>query len=105
MGIYKRVCQQLASADLVVAHGGLAVFWRARRRTSSGQSWFSYREYIALVPGFAADDRSALAKRDGSRIVRGASGARRVGGVGVGKEGRAQYFFLSADDLVLRVLC
>src|SRR5256885_1234087 len=75
-------CEQLASADMDVAHAGLPNLWTERRRTSRNERSLSSRQHAIVIFSSAENDWSAVAKRAGGSLVRVASIACGIGGVG-----------------------
>ena len=93
---------ELASADDAFAHAGLHAVWSLGRRAPSDQRLAACGVLGGALSGPAADDGSCVAERDGGRTVLPASAARRVGGLGLGAEGRAERTLLRAHALGLR---
>ena len=71
LGLHHHPCQQLASADLALAHAGLPALRTARRRTPPDQRPAARRHGDPAVSGPAADDGRSVAQRlGGGRVCR-----------------------------------
>src|SRR5581483_7802744 len=92
---------QLAPAYVDFAHGGLRDFWIAGVGASSDKPRFARAEHVAGLPGFAADDERDVEEFRGGGVVRGASLAGGISGVGGGTEGGVECvcFFAYASVL------
>ena len=105
MGLRHRLREQLASADLALAHDGLRAVRAERRRAPLRERAAALRQRrIAVHPARAAHAK-ILAGGLHRRAVRVASAARRVRRVGGRAQGRVEHIFRAAVAAVLRKIC
>ena len=104
MGFYHRRRRQLASAHVAIPHGRLPVLWAERGGTSFDKRAAPFGELSVAAAAPAPDDGGALAQRAGGGLVRAASVAGAIGGLGRGAQGRAVRLFWDARRRGVRPL-
>ena len=104
MGVYDRSCEQLASSDMALAHGGCLNVRDETRGPSCDESFFSCGELNVVVIAALADDWLGLAQCDGGCVVRAASVACGIRGLGGGTKRCALSVLWSALALGIRLL-
>src|SRR5258707_15466322 len=97
MGFCHNCCQQLASVDLVVAHGGLPVFWAEELGTPPDQRDTACAEYRPAFFGSARNDRGVMAEHVRGLSLLFSSPSRLIRGLGRGAERCAQHVILDSD--------
>ncbi len=105
VGLYPRPFRELASPDDAFAHARLHAVWSVGRRAPSDERRAARGVLRGALSGPAANDGGRVAQRDGGCALLPASAARRVGGLGLGAEGRAERTVLRAHVVGLRGVC
>src|ERR1035438_10321961 len=99
LGLQNRLYGQLASGDVVVAHGGCAMLRSQSRRASPDERAASGGQLGAPVPPAAALDGCSLAQRLRRGLVCPAPLARGISSLDCGTQGCSQRVLLHAHAL------
>ena len=104
MGLHDDAHGQLASVDMDFPHVGCRNVRAVAGGSPSGQRGSPWVEFARAILGPVPDDGQCAPFLGRCRAFRGASAARGIRGVGGGKKGCPEYFFLDGDDVGLLAL-
>ena len=105
LGLPERLRQQLASADLDLAYGGLPALWSEPCRAPPDQPPFSPHQHAAALSAPAAINGFLVAQRFRRRPFCLAPPPRRIRRLGLRAQGCPQHLLLPVDDLGVCALC